>query len=289
MIHGLTNLYLYAATKLKVSFVSKDKNRVCILNGTGFFVTKGKNMYLITNRHMIDITYDEKRRNDYDGYSLAMIEFDTRVFVEGENKVLSKEYIMHSFKYKFAQDKEDDIACLYGILVKGSETPQPVRIPYDMLATSDYINQKLSVCDFVAFVGFPDGVIDMHNNMPVLRSGVISSDPRLDYNCLAEFDGHVIAYEAFSTGGASGSPVFALQKGFLVKGVLEASEGFYREPKLIGINAANIIKPIKVNNEKDIVKEHQQISIMYKSNYIAALIDACEEELLTAIAESNAE
>ena len=137
-----------------------------------------------------------------------------------------------------------------------------------MLADADFITNKLAACDRVALIGFPAGVWDVKNNLPILRSGVISSDPRLDYNNQLSSAGHVIGYEAFSTGGASGSPVFALQKGFQIDGDLNISDEFYRETRLIGINAASV----------HMGDGHQQMSLMYKANYIMDLIDACEEK-----------
>ena len=102
--------------------------------------------------------------------------------------------------------------------------------------------------------------------MPILRSGVISSDPRLDYSPDGRDYGHIMAYEAFSTNGASGSPAFATQKGFKVSGVLRASAGFYRLTMLIGINAGAY----------SISETHQQMSYMYKSNQIIDLIQYVE-------------
>ena len=140
-----------------------------------------------------------------------------------------------------------------------------VLIPFSMLATDSQIENDLSVCDHVAFIGFP-AVYDHKNNMPILRSGVISSDPRLDYSPDGLDHGHIIAYEAFSTNGASGSPAFATQKGFKVAGGLSASSGFFRPTLLIGINAGSY----KIN------QTHQQMSYMYKSSQIIDIIQFAE-------------
>ena len=95
--------------------------------------------------------------------------------------------------------------------------------------------------------------------------GTIASDPRFDYSHIPGGP-HAsrIAYEGFSTGGASGSPVFATQRGFTVGGNLTAADGFYREVKVIGINAGHF--PDQIG--------HSGISYLYKSSAIIELIDS---------------
>ena len=278
MIHGITNQYLYASTKLIVTNIAPDGNSLAIFTGTGFVVKKDGEFYLLTNRHVVDITYTEENREKYPGYKLLKIEFDTRKYVEndGNPRVEVKNYVLHSYDLEYAETKEDDIACLHKMVVEQLNGKLDIlAINYKMLATSDFI-KNLSVCDFIAFIGFPVDTYDKYNMMPVLRSGVIASDPRLDYNTQSKFQGHKIAYEAFSTGGASGSPVFALQKGFPLGGGLKGPEGFYRETKLIGINAGSIRLPIKDKDGKEVGVQHQQISLMYKADQIRALIERCE-------------
>lgn len=276
MHHGIKNEYMYAVTQLTVTFTNGDPKGDVAINGTGFFVLKDKEVYLITNRHMVDLAYNEEYKKNHPGYVLKKICFDVRHLDKIQNTVIKKNFELATFQISYASTAEDDIACLYELKVNGTEQPNPLLIPYDMLATSDFINNLLTVCDSVAFIGFPAFVSDVHNNMPVLRGGVISSDPRLDYNNNPNFGGHVIAYEAFSTGGASGSPVFALQKGFQTEGAIIASEGFFRETKLIGINGYHLGSPVKDKDGKEISHQHLHISLMYKADQIRTLIDRCE-------------
>lgn len=278
MIHGINNKYLYASTKLTVSFVSADGKETASLSGTGFFIKKEEKAYLLTNRHVVDIEYDSALRQKYAGYKLQQVEFDTRKYVKdnGVHRVEVKNYVLASWDIEYPETKEDDIACLYNMEINGDvHSIEITGIDIAMVATADFI-ENLSVCDFIAFVGFPANVYDKHNQLPILRSGVISSDPRLDYNFNSSFNGHLIAYEAFSTGGASGSPVFALQKGFQLGNGLKGPSDFYREPKLVGINAANITQSITDCDGKIIRQEHQQMSLMYKADQIHSLIEKCE-------------
>lgn len=137
-------------------------------------------------------------------------------------------------------------------------------IAYSMLATENWLSEKLTVCDTVAYPGFPEWY-DRQNNTPVFRMGTIASDPRLNYSYTPGAPvASRIAYEGFSTGGASGSPVFATQRGFQIGGGLSASDGFYREVTLIGINAGHF---------KD-QAGHSGISYLYKSSAILELINS---------------
>src|SRR5262249_17785191 len=102
----------------------------------------------------------------------------------------------------------------------------------------------------------------MLNERPILRTGTISSDPRCDYSFSGRYDGECLAYEAFSFGGSSGSPVFAVQKrprpgdGITFPG--------YRELLFIGINAGHL--PTGSG-------QHSGISLLYKSFAILDIID----------------
>ena len=52
MMHGLNNTYLYAAKKIVAKW--SDGNSQVELRGTGFFVQKDSDFFLITNRHVVE-------------------------------------------------------------------------------------------------------------------------------------------------------------------------------------------------------------------------------------------
>ncbi len=83
------------------------------------------------------------------------------------------------------------------------------------LADDVYVKQ-LTPFDVVAFAGFPDEH-DKLSERPLVRGGRIASDPRFEFSLQGKAAGHCIAYEAFSHGGASGSPVYAPAKGWVGK------------------------------------------------------------------------
>jgi hypothetical protein len=71
-----------------------------------------------------------------------------------------------------------------------------------------------------------------------------------------------VAYEAFSFGGSSGSPVFATQRG--IKPGAGMRFDAYRESRLIGINAGHLAAAYG---------QHSGISYFYKASAILELTD----------------
>lgn len=118
----------------------------------------------------------------------------------------------------------------------------------------------MTVCDFVAFPGFPE-IHDQVKHRPILRMGTIASDPRYQY-IVDRDDGEYVIYEAMSTPGNSGSPVFAVPKG--IKEINGLPVNGFRDFALIGINAGHFRLPSG---------DHQGLSYFYKSTEIIALID----------------
>ncbi len=264
MIHGINNDYLYAVSKIDILFSDSKGNKVQS-TGTGFWISKENNVFLITNRHVVQISY---KRPEYSSFTnIVSISFDMRSYNDETKDVDISNHTVESCSIDFPSNEKDDIACISNIKVKG-DVVSFTHIPFSMLATTKQFFNDLFVCDHVAFVGFPI-VYDHKHIMPILRSGVISSDPRLNYSADGNDNGHCLAYEAFSTEGASGSPAFATQKGFKVGKGLNAPEGFYRPTLLIGINAGSY----------NVSKEHQHMSYMYKSDQIISLILLAESKL----------
>ncbi len=86
----------------------------------------------------------------------------------------------------------------------------------------------LSAATDVIMVGFPNGLMDEANNLPVVRRGSLATPYRANYAGNRDF---VIDIAAF--GGSSGSPVFAFFNGMEAtpQGMMMGSQAFY----LIGV------------------------------------------------------
>jgi Trypsin-like peptidase domain len=268
MNHGLNITNLYTANRIRSVFVDscgKQKE----ISGTCFFVSKVKDgkitfVSLITNRHCVDLDYNQ-RTPKYKDYSLKEIEVTIKLNNEttGLPTVENKLKVINLQGFIFHSNEANDVTCLNNPEFLYSIPSIYYTISYDYIADKQWIESNLTICDFVAFPGYPPW-FDKLNNLPIIRMGTIASDPRFDYSWIDSNKGAVIGYEAFSYGGSSGSPVFAVQKGFPVAPPL--SGGFYRESKLIGINAGHL-------DIEGTEKQHSGISYFYKSTIIKELID----------------
>lgn len=269
MFHGLDNSFLYSALKLNSHFERKSTAEKENVSGTGFFVlNRDKQLCLVTNRHMLDIGY-EKEPGKYAGFSLSHVEIYGFLADPSSKQAIPKTRscaVLRSENnsIKFSSDYKNDVAVVINPQVltpAGQGFNADYFVDRELIADSAWIDTKLTVCDFVAFPGFPPWH-DKAEQRPIFRTGTISSDPRSNYSYTGQPEGQKIAYEAFSFGGSSGSPVFATQKG------LQPGEGIrfdgYREAKLIGINAGHLDHKYG---------QHSGISYFFKSSVILELIE----------------
>lgn len=266
MIHGLSNSFLYTAKHIVTHWSFSDK--IITWSGTGFFISKDDDIYLITNRHVVELTYSHP---EYAGATL--IDFKCEGFEYAENGQIPTQYgsvlIANVDNFIFHANKHNDIACLKNPICdisKGNSGSISLPISYRMLATKEKLDSKLTVCDTIAYPGFPIWY-DKKNSTPIFRMGTVASDPRLNYSCnITDPDADRIAYEGFSSSGASGSPVFAIQKGFQTGPTISTPDDFYREVMLVGINAGHYPSD----------EGHSGISYFYKSSAIIETIDTCK-------------
>lgn len=272
MFHGFTNQLLYSAYKIEVYFYDNVGNRKAGV-GTCFFVqNKSGKLCLITNRHVLDFAF-RNPMPDAEKYR------PKRIVVSGKASSIPGNVPVSDISFelaplvKFLDDSSNDVACITDFVVMASPGVRiDYFIPYHMIATQNEFENDLSVCDFLAFPGFPEWH-DKKANRPILRTGTISSDPRYDYSFQDAVDGACVAYEAFSFSGSSGSPIFALQKG-PAPGIGISFPGF-RSLRFIGINAGHLKVTERLTALGDELQRraHSGISYFYKSTVISDLID----------------
>jgi hypothetical protein len=98
----------------------------------------------------------------------------------------------------------------------------------DLVATSEQM-AELSTLEEIIMIGYPVGVWDSINNMPIFRKGIIATRPDLDYENRKEF-----LIDAACFPGSSGSPVMLYNLGGYTKKNGTAVVGESRI-KLLGI------------------------------------------------------
>lgn len=241
---GISRGHLYSPRKLKVSSFAPNGSEQPDRPGTGFIVQTDKTAYLVTNRHVVDPSYDDPDRV---GSTVFLV--DIR---EGNGSVRPSGLRIEDPQFTFADDR-DDVAILdiVGAQRYGPSTGQvPGIYSMDMLAieedfTSDDRSSAILPMDVVAAFGFPElGGVQMER--PLVLSGFVASDPAHRPEPMPELSGggvvqskNVVFYQGFSRGGASGSPVLAVQRG-LPFGPEFAGAPPSRGVRLIGINAGRI-------------------------------------------------
>lgn len=257
MFHEPPREFLYSSYLIKVKFLdsigtSKEGQ------GTGFVLDIGdKKPMIVTNRHLIDIDYRQSTPK-YKDFRLS--EFS----ITGRKKDDSSyTFKLHAgARFFFDRVIENDVVLIEPRMLIEGDAANDLNLHWhfdlDHLADDEVFQNTLLPYDEVVFSGFPEQH-DKLSNRPILRSGRISSDPKFDYSFSGNFEGNRIAYEAFSSEGASGSPVFAVARGATT--IPDSRKAF-----LVGINAGHI-------KEQGGLGGHTGISYFYKSTVISRIIN----------------
>jgi hypothetical protein len=130
--------------------------------------------------------------------------------------------------------------------------------------------QRINPGDDVAFPTYPE-LYDLNGARPILRKGTVASDPINNYEAAGQQSGRRIAYEAHSTKGSSGSPVFAIVN------AAEAGTPSKPEVVLIGINTGHL-----VGEDPRIGAIHAGLSYAYKAPCIYESIVQIQRERTAA-------
>ncbi len=171
--------------------------------GTGFFFdfdfSEGKTVpVIITNKHVINNNKQER----------------VNFFLHAKNgDEPDSEKINIQFNAEWHFHKDQDLCfCFVGPLFKQIKEVRQKEVFYrsvgEALIWDDKRLEGLSAIEDVIMVGYPSGLWDQKNNLPLFRKGITSSHPAMDFN-----NKNVGAVDMACFPGSSGSPIFILNEG----------------------------------------------------------------------------
>ena len=179
-------------------------------SGTGFFfstpITKDLHAhYIITNRHVIEgaqkgsLFFFEKEGNQAKLGKMIQHDIDKFESVWIQHPDPSVDLVAMACGSIYSHYESISRGIYYKYLVESN------------IATSEEI-EAMSGIEEVVFIGYPNGIWDSLNGLPVARKG-ISATP-IEY----DFEGHKeFVIDASVFGGSSGSPVFTYKHGVFQK------------------------------------------------------------------------
>lgn len=261
MFHSPGRRILYSAYRLSVEHLNQNGLSITI-NGTAFYVLRDEELFLITNRHNVDAVMKNEK---YAGYRPVGLKLSGYFGDDHLSATLAHTELVIGFPNNI----EEDVAAInltnVGFMVDPPQDMTTNYISHSLLGDQTRLS-TLNICDMVAIPGYPD-FYDRNGDRPIMRMGTIASDPDSDYRDVDMRQGRRIAYEAFSSSGSSGSPVFALAKGWKLGQGL--SGGYFRDMLLVGVNAGHL------RGRDDMNTSHSGISYCFKSDcIIEAIADA---------------
>ena len=183
-----------------------------ISTGTGFFYSlkrteKSHVPIIITNKHVVEGTTK--------GRFLLTLKDD-----QGNPKIGSyKRYEIDSFEKKWIPHPDNSVdLCIMPIAPLINEAEKNninfffTTLDQTLIPSTSEI-EDMAGLESVTMIGYPNGLWDEKNNLPIFRKGILATDYKYDWNGKKEF-----LIDAACFPGSSGSPVMLLEmQGYISK------------------------------------------------------------------------
>jgi len=277
-----TNTFLKQLLFSTVRIIADTEDPAKQSVGTGFLVVKKidesqEQIFLVTNKHVI-------AKADNTGKVIGKFTKGTFSFIKnegvspklGDSVVINVENLTDIF-FQHTDELVDlaiyNISDLYNQITQQLKQEIFIRsIPIEMIPTE---SESFDAIEDVFFVGYPNGIFDQKNHLPIMRRGITASPYEVDFNGGKKF---LIDAQVFP--GSSGSPVFIKEQS-LKNGTLQlGSEKYF----FVGIiskvfhrdetgELAESVAPTSPTANSFSVKQMIGIGICEKSNQILELIE----------------
>lgn len=242
--------------------------------GTGFFVKKDLKkspenslFFLVSNKHVL---------NGNGGFAINFHRNNSSInepmlgyTVDFSLKDYSNIYFSH-------KDPGVDIACVnISTLIAGLDKQIFYRC-LDERIFANFTEEDLDAGNHISFIGYPINFFDKAHNLPIIRSGIIASYPKVDFEGKKQF---VVDAQVFP--GSSGSPVFMnLKEAQFTKGkiILDKKMPYL----LLGIISEtimrnNVITSIQAQRPQT-SEEVIGLGLVYKSLAISELLNTAVDD-----------
>lgn len=181
--------------------------------GTGFFFLysiKGENNVpvLVTNKHVV--------RDAKLGRLVFTIATDENIPKYGE----TFSYIIQDFEKSFIFHPDDNVdLCIMPMFpviedarARHNKNLFTISLDESIIPSTEQV-RDLSALEDVIMVGYPNGLWDEANNLPIIRRGITAVHPKFDYNHKTD-----IVVDIASFPGSSGSPICIFNQGSYASG-----------------------------------------------------------------------
>ena len=228
--------------------------------GTGFFFKfcdDGKTFVpaVVTNKHVVKGGYEYRvifSRADENG---NLLNINERLTMRGSDS----DWISHP-------DENVDLCvlpigpALNGFIQAGKHL-LTIPLSLELLPTKTLI-KDMGCMEEVTMIGYPNGIWDEANNLPIVRRGITATPYRYDYRGEKEFLVDMACYP-----GSSGSPVFLYNEGtYLENGAVVVGSRLYLLGILRAVPIRNVLGDITVSTITHVnVQDMLNLGIIIKS------------------------
>lgn len=250
--------------------------------GTGFLIAKKisdtqQQIFLVTNKHVISKAENNgKVVGNFKKAFFSFIKNEKGNPKLGDSVTINIENLTEMF-FLHPDESVDLAICnisnLYNQITQNLKQDIFIRtIPIEMIPAE---SETFDALEDVLFVGYPDGIFDQKNHLPIMRKGITASPFEVDFNGGKKF---IIDAQVFP--GSSGSPVFVKEQNMKNGNLRLGSERYF----FVGVisrvfqrnqigNFKQVIAPTSAKDNEFSVQQMIGLGICEKSNQIPYLID----------------